>query len=190
MFSHSFDNRPRAAAFRRLFGPGLHGGTLPHLDLAGGNTLRLSEEFSGRLHALSPVHRAATFFGRAWHRSMAFEEWWLDYSASQWELSNASSPVESDLLEARFHVANAEVLTDALSENDRAMKELARAETSLDAARAIADRNVGPQLSAVSKEIAPAETHEQTQDAASTVPLEAIKADLDHLIALLRLSTT
>jgi hypothetical protein len=38
----------------------------------------------------------------------------------------ASSPAENDLIEARFHVANAEVFTEAMSENARAIKELAR----------------------------------------------------------------
>jgi hypothetical protein len=173
-----------------FFGPGLHGETLPHVYLTGGDALRFGEEFASRLHRLSPVHRAAAFFDQAWHRSIAFEEWWLDYTASQWELFNVLSPAESDVLQARFHVANAEVLTDGLNENARAVKELARAETSLDAARSIAGRNIGPQFSAVSEEIATAEAHEQTRDAVSTLPFEAIKADLDHLIALLRLSTT
>jgi hypothetical protein len=173
-----------------VFGPALRGGAMPHIDLPRNISLWFGDEFSSPPPTPAPVARAAAFFDNAWHRSMAFEEWWLDYTASQWELYNASSPAESDLLEARFHVANAEVLTDALRENARAIKELARAETSLDAARAIAGPSLTRQLSTVSEQIATAESHEQTEDASSTVHFEAIKADLDHLIAFLRLSKT
>ena len=56
-----------------------------------------------------------------------FNEWLMEYNTSQWELFRALSPAETDLIEARFHVANAEVFTDGISENDRAIKELDRA---------------------------------------------------------------
>jgi hypothetical protein len=172
-----------------VFGPAVHARAVTDIDLPRSNPLWLGGNFFSRLPAPSPVRRAAAFLDHVWQRSMVFEEWWLDYTASQWELYNASSPAESDLLEARFHVANAEVFTDAMNENTRAMKELARAETSLDAARTIAGPNITRQLSTVSEEIATAELRERSKDALSTVPFEAIKADLDHVIAILRLST-
>jgi hypothetical protein len=173
-----------------VFGPTAHGGAVTEGHSSHGYPLGFDGEFSRRLRAPANFSRAAAFFDDAWHRTMVFEEWWMDYTASAWELFNASSPAETDLLEARFHVANAEVFADAMSESDRAMKELVRAETSLDAARTIADARLNPQLSTISEEMATAKTHEQTKDASSTVPFETIKADLDHLIEVVRSSKT
>ena len=174
-----------------VFGPTTHGGAVTtHRYPSGSYRLWFDSEFSTRLRAPENFSRAAAFFDDAWQRVMVFEEWWMDYTALQWELFNASSPDETDLLEARFHVANAEVFTDVMSENDRAMKELARAETSLHAARTIAGAHINPQLSTISEEIAAAEIHERTENSFSTIPFETIKADLDRLIEVLRFSKT
>src|SRR5919108_2663236 len=173
-----------------VFGPTTHGGAVTYRYPSGSYPLWFDSEFSTRLRAPENFSRAAAFFDDAWQRVMVFEEWWMDYTASQWELFNASSPAETDLLEARFHVANAEVFTDVMSENDRAMKELARAETSLHAARTIAGAHINPQLSTISEEIAAAEIHERTENSFSTIPFETIKADLDRLIEVLRFSKT
>src|SRR6266850_1081865 len=71
--------------------------------------------------------RAAAFLNDTWRRGKFFNEWLMEYNASQWEIFRASSPAETDLLDAKFHIANAEVFTEAMSETDRAIKELERA---------------------------------------------------------------
>ena len=172
------------------FGPTMRGGGLTDRDLSSGHPLQLDGDFSPSLRAPVNFSRAAALLDDIWERAMVIEVWWMDYTASQWELFNASSPAEADLLETRFHVANAEVFTDAVNENDRAMKELARAEASLDAARGIANAKLAPRLSSIREEIATAESHKQAKEAFSTVPFETIKADFDHVIAILRLSKT
>jgi len=142
-------------------------------------------DISRRLPNAPALRRAAEFIDQAWRRTVVFKEWWMEYNASRWEMLNASTPAESDLLEARFHVANAEVFTDAMNEQDRAMKELARAETSLEAAERLVTPHLAPQLTSVRKEIVAAENSNP-----ATEPFEAIKSDLDRLIERLRLSNT
>ena len=75
--------------------------------------------------------RAAAFLNDTWRRGKFFNEWLMEYNASQWEFFRSSSPAETDLLEVKFHIANAEVFTEAMRETDRAIKELVRAAISL-----------------------------------------------------------
>lgn len=142
-------------------------------------------DISRRLPNAPALRHAAEFIDQAWLRTVVFKEWWMEYNASRWEMLNASTPAESDLLEARFHVANAEVFTDAMNEQDRAMKELARAATSLEAAERLVTPHLAPQLTSVRKEIVAAESSNPAIE-----PFEAIKSDLDRLIERLRLSHT
>lgn len=86
-------------------------------------------DLSRHLGAAANLSRAATFVSDTWNRSMVIKQWLMEYNTSQWESFNAKSPAENDLLEARFHVANAEVLRAAMSENDRANRELAPGRT-------------------------------------------------------------
>lgn len=143
-----------------------------------------------RLRAPASFGRAAALLNEAWRHGIVFEEWWMEYNASQWQLFNASSPAETDLLEARFHLVNAEVFTEAMSENRRATKELARAQKSLEAAQTIVKADRNRQWTTVREEIAAAEITEQTEADFSTVPFETIKADLDRLIEIVRASKT
>lgn len=145
-------------------------------------------EFPTRLRAPASFGRAAALLNEAWRHGIVFEEWWMEYNASQWDLFNASSPAETDLLEARFHLANAEVFTEAMSENGRASKELARAQESLEAAQAMVKADRNRRWTTVREEIAAAEITEQTEADFSTVPFETIKADLDRLIEIVRAS--
>ncbi|HEY7218326.1 MAG TPA: hypothetical protein VH985_08025 [Candidatus Binatia bacterium] len=114
----------------------------------------------------------------------------MEYAASQWEISNASNPAETDLLEARFHVANAEVLSEAMSENDRALKEFARAEISLDAVQTLVAPSLSPRLKTIKDEITAAEMTEREGRIFTTAPFEAIKTNLDHLIESMHRSKT
>lgn len=131
--------------------------------------------------------QAASFLQDTWRRGMVIKEWLMESNTSQWELFSTSNPVETDLLEARFHVANAEVFTEAMRANDRAVKELIRAETSIRAVHTLVKRNLAHQLTTITDEITDAETLERT-NAIATIPFETIKSDLDHLIHSVRLS--
>lgn len=150
----------------------------------------LDGESPKSLPAPADVSRAAGFLHYIWHRGNVFNEWLMEYKTSQWELFRASSPAEMDLIEARFHVANAEVFTEGMSENDRAIKELDRAATFLQAVETLVKANLAREVTTIRTEIAAAELNEQTEDASSTLPFETIKANLDHLIEIVRVSKT
>ena len=143
-------------------------------------------EFSNAVSLPAALTNAMVYMGNTWRRAMVMREWLLDYNMSEWEIFNAGDPAENDLLQARFHVGNAEVLTDAMRETDRAVKELARAETSLEEVQNLVKPTLSLQLKNVEGEIVAAE---QDNDL-SRVPFEQIKANLDHLIQTVRSSKT
>ena len=166
-----------------VFGPGAHGGALS--DPLGFDSTSEDYPLTG-VFASREIGRAAAFLHDTWRHAMIFREWSMEYAASQWEISNASNPAETDLLEARFHVANAEVLSEAMSENDRALKELARAETSLDAVQTLVASTLDPRLKIIKDEITGAEITERAGPAFTSAPFETIKTNLDHLIESVR----
>lgn len=140
--------------------------------------------------AATDLSHAAAYLYDIWRRGMVLKEWTIEYNAFQWEAFRASSPAETDLLDARFHVANAEVFTEAMSRNSRAIKELDRAETSLKAAQPLVGPSLASQMKTIDDEIAAAETREHNADTFSMMPFETIKAHLDHLIANVRSAKT
>jgi hypothetical protein len=141
--------------------------------------------------SLAPAElgRAAAFLKDRWHRAMLMTEWLMEYNASQWEVFKGSDPAETDLLEAKFHITNAEVFTEALSETDRAVKELARAERSLEAVQPMVEPKLVLQLKTLENEITAAETSELGSGFAN-VPFETLKANLDRLMQSLRASSS
>lgn len=165
-----------------------HGGTATAIDLHSGYPAWSGTELMSGLRDAEGFRRARALLDHLWKRAAAVEEWWMDYTAWQWERFNASSPAETDLLEARFHVATAEVFTDPMGKNGRAVRELERAETSINAAQSLAGPKLASELSSIREEIAAAERREQDQQALPTAPFETIKTDLDHLVAMLRSS--
>jgi hypothetical protein len=173
-----------------VFGPTAHGWVVTGDDPSEGYVFTLFGESPRSLRVPAEFSDAAGLLHSAWRRAMVFNEWLMEYNASQWKILSASSPAETDLIEAKFHVINAEVFTQAMRENERAIKELARAETSLQAAQTIVKANLAAQLTTVREEIRDAEVDEQSEKAFSTVPFETIKANLDHLIHVLHLSKT
>ena len=170
-----------------VFGPSGHAGVWS----AGDESPRLDFISAARsLPASADVSRAAALLDEIWHRGVIFNEWLMEYNTSRWEIFRASSAAESDLIEARFRVANAEVFTEGLSENDRAIQELARAAKSLDEVQPLVKATVAGQLNKIREEITAAEIKEKTEKDFSTVPFETIKTNLDNLIAAVRVSRT
>lgn len=160
-----------------VFGPTAHSDTSQTFELTS------DAESPGTLHAAADLNRAVVYLYDMWRRGMVLKEWTIEYNAFRWEILRASSPAESDLLDARFHVANAEVFTEAMSKNSRATRELDRAEASLRAAGALVEPSLSREVKTIDDEIA---AREQTEDTFSTMPFETIKAHLDHVIAMVR----
>jgi hypothetical protein len=173
-----------------VFGPTAHSRAVTSSDQSQRYAFTLDGESPTSLRAPADFSQAAAFLDDIWHRGKVFNEWLMEYNTSQWELFRASSLAETDLIEARFHVANAEVLTEGVSEMDRAIKELDRAATSLQAVQTLLKDNLAPEVTTIRAEITAAELNEQTETASSTVQFETIKANLDHLIEIVRVSKT
>ncbi len=169
-----------------VFGPTAHRSAGTGSDLSQISRLSSDARSPGILRAREDFGRAAAYLYDMWRRGMVLKEWTIEYNAFRWEILRASSPAESDLLDARFHVANAEVFTEALSKSTRAIRELDRAEISLRAAETLVEPSLARQVKTIDDEITAAETHEQTEDTFSTMPFETIKVHLDHLIAMVR----
>jgi hypothetical protein len=171
-----------------VFGPTGHAGASGASEQSGRFDFMSDGKLPRSLPAPANVSRAAALLDDIWHRGVIFNEWLMEYNTSRWEIFRASSPAETDLIEARFRVANAEVFTDGLSEHDRAVQELARAERSLQAAQTIVTANLRPRLTTIREEIAAAEISEHTEGDFSIIPFETIKANLDYLIEVARSS--
>jgi len=169
-----------------VFRPTAHSSTVTDSDPSQTLELASDAESLGILRARADFGQTVAYLCDIWRRSMVLKEWTIEYNAFQWEIFRASSPAETDLLDARFHVANAEVLTEARSKNARAIRELDRAETSLKAAETLVEPSLARQVKTIDDEITAAESREQTEDAFSMIPFETIKAHLDHLIAIVR----
>jgi hypothetical protein len=159
---------------------------------AGQHSLILGPAARGNPYGLTRANLDETgaFLHDIWRRGMVLNEWLTECRYFQWQTFNASSAAENDLIEARFHVANAEVFTEAVREEDRALQELVRAETSLQAVRRRLAANLAPELAIIRNELSAAEAAERADAAFAAVPFETIKANLDHLIKAVRLSKT
>jgi hypothetical protein len=173
-----------------VFGPTAHGWAETDSDTAQGHAYLSDGELPLGRRSAASLGDAASFLRDTWRRGMVIKEWLMEYNTAQWEILSSSSPAETDLLEARFHVANAEVFTEAMRENDRAVKELLRAENSLQAVQTLVKPNWAPQLTTIRDEITAAESLERTKATFTSAPFETIKTDLDHLIVHLRVSKT
>lgn len=173
-----------------VFGPTAHGWTETDRDAAQGYAYMSDGELPLGRRSAASLGQAASFLHDTWRRGMVIKEWLTEYNTAQWEIFSSSSPAETDLLEARFHVANAEVFTEAMSENDRAVKELIRAETSLQAVQTLVKPNLAPQLTTIRDEVTAAESLERSKATFTRAPFETIKTDLDHLIERVRVSKT
>jgi hypothetical protein len=140
--------------------------------------------------ARANLDQTGAFLHDIWHRGMVLNEWVMECRYFQWQSFNASSAAENDLIEARFHVASAEVFAEAAREDERAIQELVRAETALQAVRRRLAANLGPELAIIRNELSAAEAAERADAAFAAVPFETIKTNLDHLIKAVRLSKT
>ena len=171
-----------------VFGPAAHSRLVTRGNHSEENGFTLDGESPRSLRIPAEFSRAAAFLNDTWRRGKVFNEWLMEYNTSQWEILRASSLAETDLLEARFHIANAEVFMEAMSESDRAIKELDRAATSVHGVQTLIKPNLAAQFTTINAEITAAEMDEKKGAVFSTRQFETIKANLDHLIEVLRLS--
>jgi hypothetical protein len=124
------------------------------------------------------------YLGDLWQRAMILKQWMVEYQLTSWETMLAPRGAESELLEARFHVANAEAYGSATGDMQKAQNELDRADRYLQKALPLVADKMQPALNAIRKELSNAkmDLSMAEPDAASD---EQIKVDLDWVIGSL-----
>ncbi len=126
---------------------------------------------------------------KLWQRSIIMQQWMLEYKTSAWQRMRPSSGAEADLIEARFHVANAEVFSAALGEKTKTKMELDRAEKYLIAARPLVADLIVPAVESIRQELEGAKLNLTSIGPENRDHYEKIKTELDHLIKTLRATT-
>lgn len=119
-------------------------------------------------------------------RSRIIKEWFLEYKNASWEILRAARGAESDLVQARFHVANAEAFGAATGHKETAKRELIRADGYLLDALANVASNLKPVVNALRREITDAKFDLEMDRSDTDINDEQIKTDLDSVIQLLR----
>lgn len=130
------------------------------------------------------VQIAVDYLGSLWGRALIIKQWTLEYRAASLTSMFAPRGAESDLAEARFHVANAEVFSSATGEIQKAETELDRADDYLQKAIPLVAAKLRPTLNAIRQEVSEAKLELQSADPESESD-EQIKVDLDWAIAAL-----
>ncbi|HWH77877.1 MAG TPA: hypothetical protein VNT76_10920 [Candidatus Binatus sp.] len=125
---------------------------------------------------------AAAFLDDAFQRGRIFTDWMMEYNTTKWQRSQASSQGESDLVEARFHVANAEVFREAMRQSQKATRELTQADDLLRAAEPLLSHDLAATLTTVRQRIENAQARNQQDPTSHMTRFESIKEDLDQLI--------
>jgi len=97
----------------------------------------------------------------------------------------AAPGVENDLLEARFHVANAAALSAATGDRHRTKTELDRADKCLQKAIGVVGEDFRPFVSAVRGELTQAKRELDMADPDTDTRDEQIKIDLDAVLQAL-----
>jgi len=120
-----------------------------------------------------------------WQRTMILKEWMVEYQATPWQSMLAPRGAESDLLDARFHVANAEVFGAATGEVQKAETELDRADRDLQTALPLVTASMRLTLNAIRKELGDAKLQLEKVESGTASADEQIKEDLDRAIASL-----
>jgi hypothetical protein len=130
------------------------------------------------------------FLNRLWQRTMILKEWLLESETAYLDRIQVSSQAEADLVEARSHVENAEMLRWSMDQKPRAKAELDRAESYLRAAQPFVKNDMAPKLNTVREKIADAVQGVQADMIVSEAWFDNIKLDLDHLIETLHFVRT
>jgi len=113
---------------------------------------------------------------------MIIKEWLLENEAASWGRIRATRGAETDLVEARFHVANAEVFGAATGEKQRAKVELDRADRYVQKALPIVGDGALLALEAIRKELTAAKMDLEMAGPQTETSDEHIKTDFDRVI--------
>jgi hypothetical protein len=117
------------------------------------------------------------------NRAQVMTEWWLELNTTRWLRDQPMNVSAMDLVEARYHVANAEVFDVAMENIQRAAAELDRADSYLSEAQTQVDDRIRPAIATIRAELMGLRSDGGTKTWEIEERLEAIKLKLDRLIA-------
>ena len=142
-------------------------------------------DYLGKLSApLAPIGQALV---QLWQQTQILAEWPIENNTAQWEKFYASTAAEKELIEARFHVENAEVYEWSIKSPQKTVRELNRAEGFLDDARPSIDKTpVLASIEQVTREIELMKADTNEKRISQPANYEAVKTDLDHMIHSIR----
>ena len=115
-------------------------------------------------------------------RTEILAEWPLESNTVQWSEFYATTPVEKDLIAARFHVENAEVYEWALKNQQKTMAELDKAERFVQDARPLIKKPALITIDTVASELEMMKTDAAGVGAGRPANYETVKKDLDRVI--------
>jgi hypothetical protein len=139
------------------------------------------------IRQLSPsLNRIAGHFAQAWQRAQILAEWPIESNAAQWEKSYAPTLVEKELIEARFHVENAEVYEWSIKNRQKTVTEINQAERFLQDARPSVKKPALATVERVTKELELMKLDSTGEGASQPANYEIIKMDLDRVIGWVR----
>jgi len=145
----------------------------------------LSFDYAGKLSV--PLATIGQALVQLWQRTQILAEWPIENNTAQWEKFYASTAVEKELIEARFHVENAEVYEWSIKNPQKTVRELNRAERFLYDARPSIDRKpVLVFIEQVTRELETMKADTHDKRASQPANYEAVKTDLDRMINSIR----
>jgi hypothetical protein len=153
-------------------------------ESASGHSVRPDGGYVGLLSG--SVTRIAGRFAQVWQRAVILTEWRIENNTAQWEKSYASTMVEKELIEARFHVKTAEVYEWSINNRQKTMAELNQAERFLQNARPSIKKPALATIERVTKELELMKIDTTGEGASRPANYETIKADLDRVIDWVR----
>jgi len=142
-------------------------------------------DYLGKLSApLAPIGQALTQF---WQQTQILAEWPIENNTAQWEKFYASTAAEKELIEARFHVENAEVYEWSIKNPQKTVRELNRAERFLYEARpSIHKTPILASMERVAQELEVMKADTNDKRASLPANYETVKTDLDRMINSIR----
>ena len=126
--------------------------------------------------------RLANSLAETRQRTEILAEWPLESNTVQWSEYYATTPVEKDLIAARFHVENAEVYGWALKNQQKTMAELNKAERFVQDARPLIKNPALITIDTVASELEMMKTDAAGEGAGRPANYETVKKDLDRVI--------
>ena len=118
-------------------------------------------------------------------RSRIIKDWYIESQSFSWQTIRLAPGTETDLVEARFHVANAEAVSAATGDTRRSEVELDRADGYLQHALKNISSDLQPFVRAIRIELTDTKAELEKGEPDTDIRDEQIKTDVDWILQAL-----